>query len=237
MKASRHARRMLIVATLACSMGFTDRAHAAVDSFFDILTALTDDGEFNHHQVADTIPTEIVAMSLVNGPTNPPTIPDRADGLFEIDSFFDVTYELNGADPPPPVTVLTKMTFGFDDPLLAEWGDDETKSFDTEMISMSLTGDLSLVTGRGTNGHVTVLKIALPDGDDIFRVDSFFDVFFEIDDPEDDGDRTIEVPVHLRMPTADLLVTSDVPEPTTLAIWATLGGLGLIAARRRRKVP
>ncbi len=26
------------------------------------------------------------------------------------------------------------------------------------------------------------------------------------------------------------------PEPTTLAIWGTLGGLGLIAARRRRKV-
>jgi hypothetical protein len=26
-----------------------------------------------------------------------------------------------------------------------------------------------------------------------------------------------------------------VPEPTTLAIWGTLGGLGLIAARRRRR--
>jgi len=28
---------------------------------------------------------------------------------------------------------------------------------------------------------------------------------------------------------------TSVPEPTTLAIWSTLGGLGLIAARRRRK--
>ncbi len=30
--------------------------------------------------------------------------------------------------------------------------------------------------------------------------------------------------------------TSDVPEPTTLAIWGIFGGLGIIAARRRRKV-
>jgi MYXO-CTERM domain-containing protein len=30
--------------------------------------------------------------------------------------------------------------------------------------------------------------------------------------------------------------SSSVPEPTTLAIWATLGGLGLIAVRRRRRV-
>lgn len=31
-------------------------------------------------------------------------------------------------------------------------------------------------------------------------------------------------------------VTAPVPEPTTLAIWSALGGLGMIAARRRRKV-
>lgn len=30
--------------------------------------------------------------------------------------------------------------------------------------------------------------------------------------------------------------TPAVPEPTTLAIWGTLGGLGLIAARRRKRV-
>ena len=30
-------------------------------------------------------------------------------------------------------------------------------------------------------------------------------------------------------------VGADVPEPSTLAIWGILGGLGLIAARRRRK--
>ncbi len=31
-------------------------------------------------------------------------------------------------------------------------------------------------------------------------------------------------------------LAATVPEPTTLAIWSALGGLGLIAARRRRKV-
>jgi choice-of-anchor C domain-containing protein len=34
----------------------------------------------------------------------------------------------------------------------------------------------------------------------------------------------------------DNVSVDAVPEPTTLAIWGTLGGLGLIAARRRRKL-
>ncbi|MDP6545505.1 MAG: PEP-CTERM sorting domain-containing protein [Phycisphaerae bacterium] len=106
-------------------------------------------------------------------------------GTFAVDSFFDVFTEVGappaGADPPPPVqltgpvTVVVGPRNAGDPP--------EMRTFDTEIISMSLSGDvggLPIVIGESpslaSTGHTTITDL----GNGQFQIDSFFDVFTEL---------------------------------------------------------
>ncbi len=86
-----------------------------------------------------------------------------------------------------------------------------TGDFSISVIAGTLTSPHSHPNGDASaSANMSVTQILLPDGS---AVDPACITF----------DSGIPVP------------SAPVPEPTTLAIWGTLGGLGLIAARRRRK--
>jgi len=104
-------------------------------------------------------------------------------GLWHIDSFFDVFTELSvggGQSVPVELTgpVTTRVTRG-----------QEAGTFDTEIVSMSLSGnvpEVGLVTvgqGEGT-GEVSRTRVGTElNGDGRFVVDSFFDITYQIEFP------------------------------------------------------
>ena len=235
----KFASRILIVATVALSLGIATSAHA-IDSFFDVFVTAMESGQLRHDSLLGptlfedpntgaTIDTEILSMSLVSrgpvmvtGPSNPHYRTwsnfdfdfefDPGDGNFQFDSFFDVA------------TVLQIST--------------ETEAlglFDTEILSMDLAGaipdpnnpddliELRLSTTNPHYGHITVLKLA----GNTYQVDSFFDVFFEI---SVDGGTTWLPSIgstHLEAST------NVVPEPSTLTL-LVLAGMALAVLRVRR---
>ncbi len=239
----KFASRILIVATVALSLGIASSAQA-IDSFFDVFVPAMEKGQLRYDfnsltdpltdpiQFDDSgtiIDTEILSMSLVSigpvdvtGPSNPHYTTysgfdfdfqfDPGDGNFQVDSFFDVFTTLQ---------IATE--------------NESTGNFDTEILSMDLSGaipdpnnpddliELRLSTTNPHYGHITVLKLA----DNIYQVDSFFDVFFEIS--VDGGMNWLPSigSTHLEASTI------AVPEPSTLTLLA-LAGMALAVLRVRR---
>ncbi len=122
------------------------------------------------------------------------------------------TFELTG-----PIELIVK-----------DKGSNTTGSWDTEMVSMSLTGSLPISGGlpvelredpaQASTGHVNVTDI----GGGLFLIDSFFDVFTEL---SIDGGGWIPATASDRF--------NLIPEPATMTLLA-IGGITLIRKRRRR---
>ncbi|RKY07964.1 MAG: hypothetical protein DRP66_05565 [Planctomycetota bacterium] len=128
------------------------------------------------------IQTEIVSMSLraSTDPAHSISPASLGEGTWEVDSFFDVFTELTIDGETSNVTLTGPVTSRIVHPPDPCKG---TGTFDTEIVSMSLTGEVGgipIVIGRdaasGASGERTVTR--LPSGD--FAVDSFFDITYEI---------------------------------------------------------
>ncbi len=151
-----------------------------------------------------TFQTEILSMSLTavdpRQTLSPTTLPP---GQWEIDSFFDVFTELSFDGGPPVGGILqgpVQLRL-----IVADRGD----IFDTEIVSMSLSGDIGgchvevsedpTKSSHGVHGAI--------DLGGSWQVDSFFDVFTEL---SVDGGPLIpaDVPMHIQTPLG-LLMRGD----------------------------
>ena len=128
------------------------------------------------------VQTEIVSMSLrvseQSGVLFPTTM---SGGYYTVDSFFDVFVEISiGGQPPVRAILAGPAELGI---MVAPDSLDGSGTFDTEIVSMSLSGDvegmlveISESPVLPSSGQVTLVR--LPEGQ--FAVDSFFDVFTEL---------------------------------------------------------
>lgn len=145
-------------------------------------------------------------------------------GLDEIETFSSGVFgvvRINGGPPMPmtgqgPVSVLVHGHGP------AGW---QTGTFDTEMLSMSLTAGPALIRESPTLpsiGKTTITDI----GGGMYHIDSFFDVFTEL---SIDGGASwmpdVNGPAHVTL----------IPEPSTVTLLAIgLAGLGAYGWRRRK---
>lgn len=133
--------------------------------------------------VGSAFETEIVSMSLKGAdPVNPISLMSLGGGgQYHIDSFFDVFTELSVDGTPFIIDsffdVFTKLT--------VEGGgtDQTTGSWDAEIVSMSLSGDVGGIPiiirenpGIASTGQTTITDL----GGGLYHIDSFFDVFTEL---------------------------------------------------------
>jgi hypothetical protein len=102
-----------------------------------------------------------------------------------------------------------------------------TGMFDTEIIEMSLTGDIGGIPvemrespSLGSLGQTTIDDI----GGGLYHIDSFFDVFTELSINGGPFDLQADEPLHMEL--------ARLPEPATLSLLA-LGGIAML--RRKRK--
>jgi hypothetical protein len=165
------------------------------------------------------------------------TIAPLPSGGFQVDSFFDITYRVGPAGGPYSVDsffdVFTEIEISppTNNP-------DGSQTFDTEMLSMDLSGApgqpsgndiLGLSSVAEHRGHVTILKSPAPGGGSNYHIDSFFDIFTEL---SIDGGN-MYAPPSSSTPMAGS-VDIYVPEPST-AVLLALGSLIAIGIRRRVK--
>lgn len=151
------------------------------------------------------VQTEMISMSLTASPGVPPMSLPSPGQTTRVDSFFEIWTELS----------IT----GNDD------GSGGTRTFDTEMISLSLAGgpsgwQIRESPSRPTYGLVTVLKLA----DNSYQVDSFFDIWTEISLDGGQSWSPADSSLHMEL-------TTITPEPTSLMLLA-LGGMVLRMKKR-----
>lgn len=171
-------------------------------------------------------------QQLVSSSDNSPQSPLMG----EVSSFFDVFFNvtLPGTSSPIPLQGTGHGTWRFrESPTLPSPG--STRVFDTEMLSLTLTG------GGGGGGGALMIResptlasmgktmIDGPDQGGLYRIDSFFNVFTELS--IDGGQTWMPGDGALRMSG------SNVPEPSALVAWSLLGasGIGVRWWRRRKQ--
>ena len=146
------------------------------------------------------------------------------NGVFVIDSFFDVFFEISyDGSPFEPQTNMGTM-----ETKLSPFPNDPKATFETEMVSMSLSGDVGGISieirespSLPSPGDVTLTDL----GDGRFQVDSFFDVFYEI---------SVEGgPFQPQATPGSIVTTFNTPEPTSMALML-IGLLPLALSRRKR---
>lgn len=177
----------------------------------------------------DAVSVGILSMDLTGtgglvGPSDSVALPSPGE-TFQVDSFFDVFTELSVGGDNYSVDSFFDITYDIN-----AGGASSAGSWDTEMVSMLLSGDAggySVVirespTLRSTGTHsVTDL------GNGEFQVDSFFDVFTELS--IDGGGTFAPASSSIR-----LRLTGIVPEPSSVILSLIgMSGLGMITRRRR----
>ncbi len=271
------ASKSLVAVVLTAGI-FSSSNAQAVDSFFDVFVALSesgqvvmqtvDSGEFpfpppplNFPDIEtaapgnQTIDIEIVALSLVSSSRIPMNIgtPDPS-GSFQVDSFFDITYQVNATDSTGTTTNTTDSFFDIavsmlvtpEAPVILPTGE-ESRGFATEILSVSLSESnpvplsgapdfdlaIQLTEGQATksDGHVTVLKSPAGGGGNTYAVDSFFDVFVEI---SVDGGPLVSSLENSQLRFQSQNVTTIVPEPSSLLLGA-LASVGLLLRRKNKQ--
>ncbi len=162
--------------------------------------------------VGGTIQTEIVSLSLRGAnPLNPISLMSLGGGgQYSVDSFFDVTYEieLDGSRSTGTfATEIISMSLSGNVPGM-------TGTFATEIVSMSLSGNVGGTPiiirespSRSSSGSTTITDL----GGGMYDIDSFFDVFTEL---SVDGGQTwtpSEGPIRME------LAPEPLPVPTLVA--------------------
>lgn len=167
---------------------------------------------------------ELISMSLTSVNPAGEIVPlPPPGGTFTVDSFFDITYQIQqGTQDSHVVDSFFDITY-----LVTNPAGSSTGYWQTEMVALSLSGSIpggpSFVLRESPSlpsvGEISVVD--LPGGD--FRVDSFFDVWTEI-----------SVAGGPFVPVANgpkrIFMDAIVPEPATLALL----GLGAFTFIRRR---
>ncbi len=135
------------------------------------------------------------------------------------DSFFDVFVEIPGESIAEQVTLTGPVQT-----IVHDKNGDTTGTFDTEIVSMSLSGNVGgmLVMLRESPSQTSAGQTTITDlGGGQFHVDSFFDVSTELS--VDGGPYLVDVNGPGRLELC--------PEPVTMAL-LLIGGLALFRRRR-----
>ncbi len=214
----------MLLGALAVGLVPTLTADAAESSspLYPVTGTTYELSERTRHALVMDYDTEILSLGLTAESTsNPANLAEIVDGdQFVVDSFFDVFFEVKLGDNGGGVEV------NHDVPVRITGIRDTTGLFQTEMVSMSLSGNVGGINyqvridpNTPSTGQLALTQ--LPGGE--FEVDSFFDVWFEFSFDGGTSWQPYGTPNHV--------VLTQIPEPASLAL---LGLGGLVALRRRR---
>jgi hypothetical protein len=168
-------------------------------------------------------------MRLVAGLSlSPLSLASLPPGNYQVDSFFDVFVEIDLPGLVGPQATFPDSIGLFVDILNSSGATGSGESWDTEILSMSLTGDVGgqqVVIredpNRASTGQTTVTDL----GNVQFQIDSFFDVYTEI---SIDGGPWV--------PSDNALHLELVPAPSAFGAAGVLaGGWGYCAEDARRE--
>ena len=232
----------LSVAALVLLAAAATPAAATFDSFFDVFI---DAGECRWRAINQEDPvvfsdgagfqTEMLSMSLSRSPGTAETITDIGGNQFRIESFFDISYQVDLPDPGPTPDVFFDVFF---DVILdaSDDGNPDTARSEVEILSMDLSGSTGgpnnltiprLSPAADHRGHVTILKS--PTNPNDFQIDSFFDVFFELS--LDGGNSWLSSSEPVRLFESE---TFSIPEPSAVGLLG-LASVALVARRREAR--
>jgi hypothetical protein len=148
------------------------------------------------------------------------------DEHHEFNSTLDVQVSINGS-PPQPIEMNGPVSTA----AYLKGPTDTTGTFDTEMLSMMLTGitPLGPVMVRESPTKASTGKTSItPIGGGMYHIDSFFDVFTEL---SLDGGATW---IPKAGPRGTRVTLGGVPEPSSIGL-AGIALIGLAGLARRRK--